>query len=912
VPSLINPRSSLRVRVFAVLQVFLLLASLAIPASVLGEDPAPSPAPTETPAPTADPTPEPTVPTRACAATGTENVSSDKAHYRYGSAVQVQWIGLGASCQVTVTVTAPGGSAESSSLTSDSSGDLNFDFSIGSGDFLVEASGEDGIGLGALIVTGGPFVGTDKGDYLPGQTVRIQGAGLASGADLNLRVERPDGVIDAFSVSASSAGQFTFDYELTEGRGLVGDYTVQVLNAGGQVLADAGFTDASIFVQTIGTVIKTQVGNSFMSVTVPAGGVPAGHTVIASAAVGTFAGARSCSDSQGNTYTVDVVSASNDLFVCSGQITTALLAGDTITMSYPGFGGTSTGSANEFAGLLSPKTTDGSSVDGFSGSAISSGNITTTQANDLLFGTVRQANTSTAPTFTPTAATPPWNIVGTVGVGTTTSPKQWPAYRVVFSTGTYSYAGTLSSSGFSRIAIVAYKLETTPPSSSITFPVDSATYNSGTWTGSIDGTASDGSGSGVAEVRVSVKRLSDNLYWDGTSFASGSEVFNLATGTTSWSYAFPDGNLTTGVSYTVRSQAKDDAGNTETPGSGVTFSYGVPDTTGPGVTLSGGGSGTTNTATYNVTATFDEPAYGFTSGDVTVGNGSVSNFTGSDGDTVFTFDVTASADGAVTVDVAASVATDLAGNDNSASNQLTWTYDGTGPTVTINQAGTQADPTSTSPIHFTAVFNEPVSGFGNTDLSFTGSTAGGTLSAVVTQIAPNDGTTYDVAVSGMTSSGTVVASIGAGAASDAASNPNTASTSTDNTVTFNAPGGGYVLTAFFSPIDNLPTVNVAKAGQGIPVKWRLTDSSGNPVSDPSSFYGLVSVSASCSSWTGATDVAEAYVTGSSSLQYLGDGYWQYNWKTVNSWANTCRELTLTVRDGLGGFLTRSAHFQFKK
>jgi Ca2+-binding RTX toxin-like protein len=44
--------------------------------------------------------------------------------------------------------------------------------------------------------------------------------------------------------------------------------------------------------------------------------------------------------------------------------------------------------------------------------------------------------------------------------------------------------------------------------------------------------------------------------------------------------------------------------------------------------------------------------------------------------------------------------------------------------------------------------------------------------------------TYNVAVSGMTADGTVMASIGAGVASDGAGNPNAASTSTDNTVTY--------------------------------------------------------------------------------------------------------------------------------
>ena len=106
----------------------------------------------------------------------------------------------------------------------------------------------------------------------------------------------------------------------------------------------------------------------------------------------------------------------------------------------------------------------------------------------------------------------------------------------------------------------------------------------------------------------------------------------------------------------------------------------------------------------------------------------------------------------------------------------------TPPSVSINQAVGQADPTTTSPIQFRVVFDEPVTGFATGDVTLSG-TAGATT-AVVTEVAPNDGTTYDVAVSGMTTSGTVVATIPAGVATDAEGNANTASTTIDNTVTF--------------------------------------------------------------------------------------------------------------------------------
>ena len=101
-------------------------------------------------------------------------------------------------------------------------------------------------------------------------------------------------------------------------------------------------------------------------------------------------------------------------------------------------------------------------------------------------------------------------------------------------------------------------------------------------------------------------------------------------------------------------------------------------------------------------------------------------------------------------------------------------------TVTINQASAQADPTSVSPIHFTVTFSQDVTGFNGSDISFTGSTAGGTLVASVS----GGPSIYDVSVTGMTSGGNIVASIPAGGALNASSQSNLASTSTDNTVFF--------------------------------------------------------------------------------------------------------------------------------
>jgi hypothetical protein len=101
------------------------------------------------------------------------------------------------------------------------------------------------------------------------------------------------------------------------------------------------------------------------------------------------------------------------------------------------------------------------------------------------------------------------------------------------------------------------------------------------------------------------------------------------------------------------------------------------------------------------------------------------------------------------------------------------------PTVTIDQAAGQADPTSTAPVNFTAVFSEAVSAFTGADVTISG-TAGGIKTATVS----GGPRIYNVAVNGMTGSGTVIATIASGVAHDAAGNANTASTSTDNQVTF--------------------------------------------------------------------------------------------------------------------------------
>ena len=130
--------------------------------------------------------------------------------------------------------------------------------------------------------------------------------------------------------------------------------------------------------------------------------------------------------------------------------------------------------------------------------------------------------------------------------------------------------------------------------------------------------------------------------------------------------------------------------------------------------------------------------------------------------------------------------------------------DATPPTVTINQAPSQSDPTGVSPISFDVVFSEPVYGFAADDVLLTGTAGASTADIIETGIF--DGTMYTVTVSGMTSAGSVIADIIAGAVTDGAGNQSEASTSTDNEVTFSVTNAPDLLaTAFDAVTDHVLT-----------------------------------------------------------------------------------------------------------
>ncbi|MDC0871006.1 Ig-like domain-containing protein [Flavobacteriaceae bacterium] len=102
--------------------------------------------------------------------------------------------------------------------------------------------------------------------------------------------------------------------------------------------------------------------------------------------------------------------------------------------------------------------------------------------------------------------------------------------------------------------------------------------------------------------------------------------------------------------------------------------FNAEDVTSPNITISAteGLSGfSSSDATISVTFTVNESTYNFVIGDVTVSNGSLSNFSGTG--SLFTATFTPTTDGATSIQVLSNTFSDGVGNANTTSNTFTWT-----------------------------------------------------------------------------------------------------------------------------------------------------------------------------------------------------------------------------------------------
>ncbi|MFH5183586.1 immunoglobulin-like domain-containing protein [Paenibacillus sp. TAB 01] len=240
--------------------------------------------------------------------------------------------------------------------------------------------------------------------------------------------------------------------------------------------------------------------------------------------------------------------------------------------------------------------------------------------------------------------------------------------------------------------------------------------------------------------------------------------------------------------------AEDAAGNGNAASTDLVLTY---DHTLPTVTLTTPAGIFTNEP-FTVTAKFSEAVSGFADGDVTVTNGTVGAITGS-GDT-YTFQVTPTADGSVTVQLAADVAADAAGNGNAAATDLALTYDHTLPTVTLT---TSAGNFTNEPFTVTAKFSEEVNGFTDGDVTVTNGTVGALAGS---------GDTFTFPIT-PTADGQVTVSVYGDAAVDAAGNGNTPAT--DLVLTYDHTPPTVTLTTTAGNFTNEPFMVTAKFSEEV-------------------------------------------------------------------------------------------------
>lgn len=145
---------------------------------------------------------------------------------------------------------------------------------------------------------------------------------------------------------------------------------------------------------------------------------------------------------------------------------------------------------------------------------------------------------------------------------------------------------------------------------------------------------------------------------------------------------------------------------------------------------------------------------------------------------------------------------------------------------------------------------------------------------------------------------------------------------TEDTTGIGANTGGVVFNfvGFSSPVTN-DAINLAQAGQAIPLSFQVFDENNQPISNltlctqqnpgscPSGSVDILDYQSNCSI-DGNDDIGSvinADGSGNSGLQNQGGGSYQFNWKTQKAWAGTCRTIQVNLLDGINHI----AVFKFK-
>jgi len=253
-------------------------------------------------------------------------------------------------------------------------------------------------------------------------------------------------------------------------------------------------------------------------------------------------------------------------------------------------------------------------------------------------------------------------------------------------------------------------------------------------------------------------KLTGTTNANGTGGAGG--LIRFYGSHTSISYTVTDPENYSGMSIALTDQLSVGSGGPTIP----------IDNTAPTITITAAqvnNGDTSNDASLSLTFTTSEATTGFALGDITVTNGTISNFAASSS-TVYTATFTPSAYGATTVDVAAAAFRDATGNFSEAASQFNWTYAAdTAPPTMVITASEVSDGSSSGDASLSLTFtaNEATADFTLGDITVTN----GTISNFVAVSSTVYTATFTPTVTGATT-----IDVAAGTFTDAAGNNNTA------------------------------------------------------------------------------------------------------------------------------------------
>ena len=302
------------------------------------------------------------------------------------------------------------------------------------------------------------------------------------------------------------------------------------------------------------------------------------------------------------------------------------------------------------------------------------------------------------------------------------------------------------------------------------------------------------------------------------------------------------------------------------------------DTSRPTVTITRSGTGTVIAGqTITITFTISETVTGFTSGDVSVTNGSISNFSGSGASYTATFTPSATTTGTAIINVPENSFVDLNNNQN-LSGTLSFQIDTVVPTISISRSGSGTLGTNqTATITFTT--SETSNNFISGDVSVTNgsiSSFSGSGTNYTATFTPNANTT-----------GTAIISVAAGAFTDTAGNNNIANSLS---ISIDTQSPSITITS---------STSILIANQTATITFTTSESTSNFTSgDVSVTNGTLSnFSGSGTSYT-ATFTPNSEFSGTGTISVAAGAFTD---STGNS--NTAGSVNISIETGGGGGVT---------